>query len=397
MRNAGIKILTALITMMLLFTSFIPAASAEVLTGYEAYDPDQAIAYAKKHWNDGKGLCATFVSRCVISGGIQFTKASDKTKSLTKSGIYSGCWGLYKDLSSRPFVTVSVLKDTKGRFLWSANSGKVAPGDIVFFHAKADKSNGQYKHVVLVSGDKNKDTIKYYAHNKARDGHRNLVPQSGYEMVVIHFKGYNEYNTYYATHGWVRTTNGTALKTYPCSEKTYAKSKTVEVLEPGTEIEVVRLVRNDRGNYWYEIIRDGKRGRYLYAGNAKWLSWDGSDITVRDVELPKGTVKAGKNAAVKGTVKSKYNQMSLISGAVYGGGNVSGKALLSADTKLKGKTSVSIGKTDLGNLRTSDLGACGEYTFAVRVRCDYAYADGNRLTQKCSEAYLVTTSAFKVQ
>jgi hypothetical protein len=397
MRNAWGRILTILITGMMLFASFIPAASAEELTGYEAYDPDQAISYAKKHWDDGKGLCATFVSRCVTSGGIRFTKASDKTKSRTKSGIYSGCWGLYKDLSARPFVTVSVLKDTKGRFLWSANSGKVAPGDVVFLHAKGDNSTGQYKHVVLVSGDKNKDTIKYYAHNVARNGHRNLVPQSGYEMVVIHFRGYNDYNTYYATHGRVKTAKETALKTFPCSEKTYAKSKTAEVLEQGTEVEVVRLVRNDRGNYWYEVIRNGKRDRYLYAGDVKWIGWDGSDISIKDVELPKGSIKAGKNASIKGTVKSKYNQMSQISGTVYRGGNVSGKALLSADTKLKGKTSVSIGKTDLGKIRISALGVCGDYTFAVRVRCDYAYADGNRLVQKCSDGYLVTTSAFKIQ
>ena len=398
MRTSWKKVFAALLAVLTLLTVFVPVALAEEIPGYEAYDPDQAIAYAKKHWNDGKGLCATFVSRCMKSGGIRFSKATDKAGGrLTKSGIYSGCWGLYKDLSARPFVTVSVLKATNGKYLWSKNSGKVAPGDVVFFRSKSDKGSNQYKHVVLVSADKNKDTIKYYAHNEARDGHRNLVSQSGYEMVVIHFKGYNDYNTYYATHGKVETTKSTDLKTYPCSVKTYAKSKTSATLSKGTKVEVVRLVRNDRGNYWYEVKYNGKRGLYLYAGDAKWKGWDGSDITVKDATFPKGNLKACKNAAIKGTVKSQYNRMSLISGAVYRGGNVNGKALLSAETKLKGKTSVSIKDTSLAKIKTSALNACGSYTFAIKVRCDYAYADGNKLTQKCSDAYLVTTSAFKVQ
>jgi hypothetical protein len=34
-----------------------------------SYNPTAAIEYAKIHWDDGKGLCAEFVSDCLRAGG----------------------------------------------------------------------------------------------------------------------------------------------------------------------------------------------------------------------------------------------------------------------------------------------------------------------------------------
>ncbi len=389
------KIMGATLTLLMLLCAFAPVARADADRGYEAYDPDKAIAYAKKHWDDGKGLCATFVSRCVKAGGITFSKATDKIGGrLTKdTKIYSGCWGLYHDLAARKFVTVSKLKSTDGKYLWSKNQGKVAPGDVVFFHATNDKSDGQYRHVVLVSGDTKNGTIKYYAHNEARDGHRNLVTQRGMEMVVVHFKGYQEYNqATYATHGFVKTVKATDLWNYPCSDKTYSKANTVKSLSAGQEVEVVKLICNDRGNYWYEVKYDGKTGSYLYAGDAKWARWDASDITAKDMKLPKGAVTAAKNVKVKGTVSAKYNRLTRIEGLICMVTNSGAKVVAHEAATLKNKASVNIQDTDLKKLDMDRLKACGAYTYTIRVECICYYADGNKLANRTEIHEVIATS-----
>jgi len=43
----------------------------------EEYDPDAAVEYGREHWDDGVGLCAPFISRCVRAGGItEYTESS---------------------------------------------------------------------------------------------------------------------------------------------------------------------------------------------------------------------------------------------------------------------------------------------------------------------------------
>lgn len=43
----------------------------------ETYDPDAAIAYGRENWNTGIGLCAEFLSSCLVAGGItEFTTSS---------------------------------------------------------------------------------------------------------------------------------------------------------------------------------------------------------------------------------------------------------------------------------------------------------------------------------
>lgn len=43
----------------------------------EEYDPDAAVAFGREHWDDGLDLCAPFISRCLLAGGItEYTKSS---------------------------------------------------------------------------------------------------------------------------------------------------------------------------------------------------------------------------------------------------------------------------------------------------------------------------------
>ena len=50
-----------------LLPNLLPCGSAQAAAVYNA---DNALAYAKAHWNDGKGICAEFVSDCVRAGGL---------------------------------------------------------------------------------------------------------------------------------------------------------------------------------------------------------------------------------------------------------------------------------------------------------------------------------------
>ena len=301
-------------------------------------------------------------------------------------------------VSARDFVTVSTLKaNSNGKYLWSENNGKVAPGDVVFFHSTSDKSSGQYKHVVMVSADKDGGTIKYYAHNEARDGHKNLYAEKGKEMVVIHFKtSYLEYCKEYNTHGHILTTARGELKTYPCSVNTFAKSKSAFTLEKGTALEAIGLVRNDQGNLWYKVLYKGKT-LYWYAGDASWTAWESIDVTISNCTLPKGTIQAGKDFNLKGTISAKYNMIGSVTGEVYAGSAMKGKAKISGiDSGLKKQ------KYELKNskvdklLKFNEINSCGKFTFVIKATCEYSYAvDGQRMVSKCEQC-IVKTSTFNI-
>ena len=56
--------ITALILALVMIISMLPVA-----TGAGSYNRSKAVAYAKEHWKDEKGLCAEFVSDCLKAGG----------------------------------------------------------------------------------------------------------------------------------------------------------------------------------------------------------------------------------------------------------------------------------------------------------------------------------------
>lgn len=393
------NIMLVALSAMMMFGMFATNAFADNTPGYKAYDPDKALAYAEAHWNKDKDqLCASYISRCVKAGGILFDKTTDKAGGRLKNGNYSGCWGLYKDLSARDFVTVSTLKANKnGKHLWSENKGKVAPGDVVFFHSTSDKSSNQYKHVVMVSGDKSGDTIKYYAHNNAKDGHSNLYAEKGKEMVVIHFKAsYLEYCKEYNTHGTIRTTKQGNIKSLPCSVQTFAKSKSEGTLPAGTTLEAIGLIKNDQGNLWYKVLYKNKT-LYWYAGDAKWVAWDSSDLAMSGAALPSGKIQAGKDYGLKGTVTAKYNKIESVSGEVYSGNACKGTAVITGS-----ESGLSSKKYELKNskvdklLRFNDIHSCGKFNFVIKVTCGYSYAaDGQKMVSR-SEQCIVKTSSFTI-
>lgn len=58
---------------------------------FEEYDRAAAVQYAKAHWNDGEGLCAEFVSRCLNAGGLLLSTDSSSALALLLLNSRLGC------------------------------------------------------------------------------------------------------------------------------------------------------------------------------------------------------------------------------------------------------------------------------------------------------------------
>jgi len=69
----------------------------------------------------------------------------------------------------------------------------------------------------------------------------------------------------------VQISKKTTLKTLPCSKKTCADSQDVRAGRMNERIRVVGLVKNTAGNYWFQVVIDGNKTAYLFAGDARMV------------------------------------------------------------------------------------------------------------------------------
>ena len=155
LKKSSRSVLSISMCIIILFGTFIIGESANASTSN--YSHSAAVDYAKKHWNDGVGLCAQFVAACITAGGIS---VSDKV-----------CYNLYNSL--KPYGTVYKLK-TYGsgkntRIRMADNSGKVSAGDPLFYVCETcgGMSKSCFPHVVLCGGVTSDGFLTAYAHNAA--------------------------------------------------------------------------------------------------------------------------------------------------------------------------------------------------------------------------------------
>ena len=85
------------------------------------YNPSVALAFAAEHWNDGIGLCAEFVSRCLNAGGCDsFSKSCTALVGLLRQR--TDCTEYTIPVNPNKSVTIKDRLD------------QIAPGDPLFFH-----------------------------------------------------------------------------------------------------------------------------------------------------------------------------------------------------------------------------------------------------------------------
>ncbi len=120
----------------------------------ETYNRELSLQYAQNHWNDGKGLCAEFVSDCLAAGGL--------TKSYQRRVV-----NLYNALLSNGYGVSHKLTLSGKNIRLADNEGKIKAGDPIFFYCN---SCGGFEHVSLCNGTDSQGYIVEYAHNNAKNG-----------------------------------------------------------------------------------------------------------------------------------------------------------------------------------------------------------------------------------
>lgn len=185
------KILSVLLAVLLVIGVMPVSVNAAA-----SYNASKALEYARVHWNDGKGLCAEFVSDCLKAGGLNSWDTE--------------CTNLYNKLNNEVIkgariATITYLTPEKTRnqnnslifdgIRVSANKDKVSKGDILFWLCQGcphDSTGGPYQHTALVS-DVSGTYVNVYQHNGAQNNSPAYVGNC-YEcgrryshMVVVHF------------------------------------------------------------------------------------------------------------------------------------------------------------------------------------------------------------------
>lgn len=141
----------------------IPFASVNSVAADEYYSVSKALNYAEKNWDNGIGLCADFVSKCLQAGGVDVYSAS--------------CYSLYNQLNGKygTAYKLNLTGGTSGRLSMTTNDGKLEKGDPIFY-----KCNycGDFEHVVICNGANSEGYSQDYAHNNAHNGKKTTYTYS---------------------------------------------------------------------------------------------------------------------------------------------------------------------------------------------------------------------------
>lgn len=149
-----------------------------------AYHAASALAYAQEHWNDGVGLCAEFVSRCINAGGCS---AFSVSASMLLGQLRNSGMGTEYQLALNSDMSIT-----------AANyAGKLAAGDPVFYYCPGCTDGRPYVHTVLCNGMDGNGYMKAYSHNNANNGQQKYhysrnCPYCGTKnayAIAYHFEG----------------------------------------------------------------------------------------------------------------------------------------------------------------------------------------------------------------
>ncbi len=138
--------------------SIAQRAAANAAT--KKYNTSAAVAYAKQHAYDGKGLCAEFVADCVAQAGIKipnYSYYSSSAKSLTGRNL-----GAYTNPYTCSEAQLRWFKDNGYKVISNPNPSQISVGDLVWNTGDGDN------HVVIITGKNSSGTPLYSAHNKAQ-------------------------------------------------------------------------------------------------------------------------------------------------------------------------------------------------------------------------------------
>ena len=117
------------------------------------YNVELALKYAKEHWNDSKGACAEFVSRCVIAGGIQME-------------VETGTGNCWRSICEASGLSMAELYIENGKVFKTRNEDILQPGDVVVQWCYDCNIS---PHILLCGGYNSTGEATFYAHNKPKN------------------------------------------------------------------------------------------------------------------------------------------------------------------------------------------------------------------------------------
>lgn len=119
---------------------------------WPVYDYEAAIAYGKAHWDDGVGLCAPFISKCITAGSI--TDYTESSTSITLQLLHSRLgFGQFIEYNKSDH-TISMPKYAR-------------PGDVVQIYCSYE---GCMIHSLLMVGTDDEGRLKAVCHNMRNSG-----------------------------------------------------------------------------------------------------------------------------------------------------------------------------------------------------------------------------------
>ena len=266
------KTLSATLFSLILCCVFIAPVQAA------SYDAGAALSYASKHWNDGKGLCAEFVSDCLKAGGCKgvYSKGATNMVGLLKKSGY-GSWE-------------RLTLDKDGYISVAKNKGKISPGDPIFFYCPKETDGKPYVHVVLYSGQDSKGYMKVYAHNNAMHN----------SIVRTRYCGYCNANTISAVYAYHMNGSGQKTETAPqyfdckvqidCINgktinlyKNLSDSERVDYFDRGQSMVCAYGAKLDDGSTWYQVSARNAKG----TESKYWFQYDSSNMTLKNLQQTK--------------------------------------------------------------------------------------------------------------
>ncbi len=364
----GIKKATALLLSVLTVFSLVGVAGGSV-SAATAYDPSAALAYAKAHWNDGKGECAEFVRDCLRAGGLT-SLTSIGCRGL-KDQIVNGGWGELKKLTS-----------TNGAFLMSVNRDILSPGDPIIWYCSGCNI---YPHMVLCSGQDSSGYVTDYAHNNAHNNKRTYFSlgssSSHYRHSVsvysIHMfgSGYYPLSEYvYATFKVINP-SGTMQRNAPYNTVDDKDTAVIDALE-GTVLTVTGAYVNDNNIKYYKT----ESGYWVLAADLE-KTGDLESLSLSGASVP-ADMEKGSSFSVKGTVTSASSPISSVTVGVYkADGTAAIEKTVSPEATLYSLSGVD-SALKFGEVFT------GEYTYRITAK--------NALSEKVllEQAYKVYSDDF---
>lgn len=145
------------------------------------YDREGAVAYGKAHWDDGVGLCAPFISRCITEGG-KITEYTESSTSITLQLLHSR-------LGFGQFIPYNKSDHTV------TLPDYARPGDVVQIYCSYE---GVMIHSLLMVGTDENGKMRVVCHNYRNSGAYAFVVDSlndpcydceseTFEMFFYHF------------------------------------------------------------------------------------------------------------------------------------------------------------------------------------------------------------------